>query len=349
VEYDRWTWRTSQEKIIARYVGMATASVEFEQRIERIHSLIEEEGSVVTWNERIPDPDNPSQPRQIDVTIRRDGKLTIVECRIHKDPQDVTWMEELIGRRASLRADTVIAVSSSGFTEGAVLKAEKFGIILRDFDTLTAEEVRDWGKSRKVKAEFYQFTNNILHVTLPLIPTSALTMTDPTGAPFDWRPVFSHLMRRLAVGRSLMNTNAALPLLLEIEAQCSFSGMKASQIILSTMARRIVRDIWTTSVVAYADPVDNGARQALIGHLDFGKSEILEVSDTASLAIDVSQIKIPKASLFNAVHFDMGRPVQMREIRIYGAPDARIGSENYIQFHYHLPSDTPALVPTFKS
>ena len=73
----------------------------FEQQIERIHSLLEESDASVTWNDRVPDPDNPDQARQIDISIKRDGKVTHVECRIHKTPQDVKWIEELIGRRTS--------------------------------------------------------------------------------------------------------------------------------------------------------------------------------------------------------------------------------------------------------
>ena len=98
----------------------------------------------VTWDERIPDPDNPSQPRQIDITIKRDGKLTIVECRIHKSRQNVKWIEELIGRRASLNADSIIAVSSSGFTSGAIIKSKRFGIILRELAELSNFEVSNW-------------------------------------------------------------------------------------------------------------------------------------------------------------------------------------------------------------
>jgi hypothetical protein len=133
-------------------------SEKFEQQIRRIHDLLEQLGSQITWNDRLPDPDNPSQPRQIDVTIRRDGKLTLLECRIHADRQDVKWVEELIGRRLSLRADAVIAVSASGFTEGAILKAKSFGIILRDFSTLTEEEIRSWGHLARVWLTFYEFT-----------------------------------------------------------------------------------------------------------------------------------------------------------------------------------------------
>ena len=76
------------------------ASEIFEQQIERIHALLEESDASVTWNDRVSDPDNPDQARQIDISIERAGKVTHVECRIHKSPQDVKWIEELIGRRA---------------------------------------------------------------------------------------------------------------------------------------------------------------------------------------------------------------------------------------------------------
>jgi Restriction endonuclease len=92
----------------------------FEQQIHRIHELLEGSGADVTWNDHVPDPDNPSQQRQIDVSIKRDGKLTLVEGRDRQSPQDVTWIEELIERCASLKADATIAVSSSGFTAGAL-------------------------------------------------------------------------------------------------------------------------------------------------------------------------------------------------------------------------------------
>jgi hypothetical protein len=115
----------------------------FERQVERIHQLLEIEGSTVTWDDHIPDPDSPSQPRQIDVSIRRDGSLTLVECRIHKEPQDVTWIEELMGRRTSLRADAVIAVSASGFTKTARDKANAYGIHLRDVATLSREEIQN--------------------------------------------------------------------------------------------------------------------------------------------------------------------------------------------------------------
>lgn len=129
----------------------------FERQIHRIHELLDDSEAVVTWNDHIPDPDNPSQARQIDITIERNRKLTIVECRRHQSAQDVQWIEELIGRRASLRAHGVIAVSSSGFTAGAVKKASVHGVILRDLRELTEAEVKDWGKQVALTLYFYQY------------------------------------------------------------------------------------------------------------------------------------------------------------------------------------------------
>jgi hypothetical protein len=128
---------------------MEKPSKQLEQKIERIHRLLEVEGSTVTWNDHIPDPDNPDQMRQIDVTVRRDDFLTMIECRLRAKPQDVQWIEELIGRRISLKADAAIAVSASGFTKTAREKAAKYGIHLRDFATLTPEEIQNWGPSAR--------------------------------------------------------------------------------------------------------------------------------------------------------------------------------------------------------
>ncbi len=46
-----------------------------------IHQLLEGRDAKVTWNDRLSDPDNPQQGRQIDVTIRRNGKLTLTRMQ----------------------------------------------------------------------------------------------------------------------------------------------------------------------------------------------------------------------------------------------------------------------------
>jgi restriction endonuclease len=134
------------------------SAVVFEQQIQRIYDLVSEPGAQVTWNDHLPDPDNPTQSRQIDVTIKRAGLLTLVECRRHKSRQDVQWIEELIGRQTSLGAHAVIGVSSSGFTAGALAKASKHGIILRDLDKLTDPEVASWSRRVALTLFFYKYS-----------------------------------------------------------------------------------------------------------------------------------------------------------------------------------------------
>jgi hypothetical protein len=135
---------------------------EFERQVERIHRFLDGRDATVTWDEKIPDPDSLSRTRQIDITIRRKQSLTIIECRLHKDPQDVTWIEELIGRRASLQADAVIAVSASGFTSTAIAKARRYGVFIRDLSALSEPEIRSWGTIRRMTVYFCEFKDVIL-------------------------------------------------------------------------------------------------------------------------------------------------------------------------------------------
>ena len=83
----------------------------------------------------------------------------MLECRDHQARQDVQWIEGLMGRRASLRADATIAVSSSGFTAGALNKAKSYAILPRDLHELTEHEVVDWGQQMALTLYFYQYSD----------------------------------------------------------------------------------------------------------------------------------------------------------------------------------------------
>jgi hypothetical protein len=65
----------------------------------------------------------------------------------------------LIGRRVSLSAQVVIAVSSSGFTAGAIAKARKHGIILRDLQELTDGEIASWGQRVGLTLFLYEYSD----------------------------------------------------------------------------------------------------------------------------------------------------------------------------------------------
>jgi hypothetical protein len=287
-------------------------SKKFELQIERIHQLLEAEGTAITWNDRIPDPDNPSQPSQIDIAIRRDGLLTIVECRLHKVPQDVTWIEELMGRRISLAADATIAVSASDFTTTAREKADRYGVILRDVASLSQQEIRNWGRKWKLKINYCEFSKVTCTLKVRAAPPSANPkITGIDGMPpklIMWRLAFQEIMRQLDQNGwpglpSTTVMSMAMPLLVD--------GKPPAAIEMRARVRRISEDVSVASVITYVDPT-SAKRHAQVGHFDLGESEIIENCDDVVMIIDLSQIKIPDGCCFETASVDAGRVVKAR-------------------------------------
>lgn len=83
--------------------------------------------------------------REIDVSIREPlGGLTIIECRDRQAPQDVPWIDALIGKADDVSAEKVVAVSPTGFSKGARSMAKAKGIELRTFSEVNYECVARW-------------------------------------------------------------------------------------------------------------------------------------------------------------------------------------------------------------
>lgn len=86
--------------------------------------------------------------REVDISIRfsigTHEFLTIIECRNRKKVDDVTWIEQIIIKSKNLKANKIIMVSTSGFTENAKKLAKHENITLRTLEELTAEETIDW-------------------------------------------------------------------------------------------------------------------------------------------------------------------------------------------------------------
>jgi hypothetical protein len=281
-------------------------SEKFEHQIRRIHDLLAQPGSLVTWNDHLPDPDNPSQPRQIDVTIRRD--------------------EELIGRRLSLRADAVIAVSASGFTEGAIRKAKSFGIILRDFSTLTEDEISSWGHLTRVWLTFYEFTqvgfvfrfdsNHLKGLTVDQIeedlrdaPGRLYGIFDVVAAKIDENPQGLPYRFTGEVGEDGLNV-AARPV---------------SRIGVSANVVRRRTDLTIASVVAYDAPRTTATeRQAFIQGVALGDFEITSSSNDVLITVDLSPVEAPPGCKFHSVDLEFDRIVKMRGLEIIGMPRFRI-------------------------
>ncbi len=299
-------------------------SEHLERQIERIHRLLEGVDAHVTWNDHIPDPDNPNRLRQVDVTIRRDDSLTIVECRAHKNAQDVNWIEELAGRRMSLAADVVIGVSSSGFTEGARLKAQRFGVVLRDFETLSAEEVSRWGVLSTLTLVFYEFRDVELTFTLPARPNiDSPQITDPNGQPINWRDILMKMTEKYDLNtmqdhfkRFHLGLHGARLFIGRVPAQSiEIKGRMRSR---RRQAEAPILEIYGKAGEAKSSP------EAHVESFDLGKSQVIHGHELCSIVFDLSQVKMPDRSVF-------GYPLvsNSKGLRLHSAE--LIGTDNIFQ------------------
>jgi len=121
--------------------------------LEQLVALIEGQLSPAGFKVEVRKPvfdDQGVQVAEFDIAISGSvgtSELSwLIECRDR--PSDGAapgeWIEQLVGRRSRFRFDKVMAVSSTGFSPGAVDAAKSFGIDLRHMQSLTDEEVADW-------------------------------------------------------------------------------------------------------------------------------------------------------------------------------------------------------------
>nr|WP_314481491.1 hypothetical protein [uncultured Pseudomonas sp.] len=69
----------------------------------------------------------------------------LIECRDRrKSKAPASWIEQLVTRRTRFNLSRVTAVSTSGFSRGAVELANLYGVDLREFKQLTADEFSSW-------------------------------------------------------------------------------------------------------------------------------------------------------------------------------------------------------------
>jgi len=93
--------------------------------------------------------------REVDVSLRsKIGSveiLVIIECRKRGRIQDLTWIEQLDNKRKDVLASKAIAVSSKGFSSGAITVAKNLGIGLRESLNLTGKDIENWFKPTHLK------------------------------------------------------------------------------------------------------------------------------------------------------------------------------------------------------
>jgi hypothetical protein len=146
-------------------------SNEFQDLVTLIEGISASPTTRVTSSKELSEyPD--SSLREIDILIEDEinghpVKLA-VECRDYAKPQDKTWIDELIGKYRDLKVDKVVAVSSSGFTKGALRKAEEVGI--RALSVRQALQA-DWDAVfMKPRVRFSGFDSTLTGVKLVFAP-----------------------------------------------------------------------------------------------------------------------------------------------------------------------------------
>lgn len=110
--------------------------------------------------------------REVDVLIELHAGLSLVrvavECRDRDRLDDVQWIDGLLGKYANLPVDQVIAISSSGFSEAARVKAELNNIRLMSLEEASGA---DWPvQFARLGVLKIEQTYSIQSVTLELEP-----------------------------------------------------------------------------------------------------------------------------------------------------------------------------------
>lgn len=116
----------------------------FEKLVARIEQSAAALGRIVRSPDRIRDRAT-GRLREVDVSIRSSegvsATLVTVECRKRRRAEDVTWVEQLAAKKASIGADRTIAVSAVGFSQSAAKAAAFHGIELRKLTDITADDI----------------------------------------------------------------------------------------------------------------------------------------------------------------------------------------------------------------
>lgn len=161
--------------------------------MDKLHTSLKSSGAEVTWKER---PSSAGQPRQVDFSLKRNGPLWIGACRAGSALEDAEWIGELAARRDSMNAIAAIAVSDRGFTDGAVQKARELGIIVRNLDAISDEEIRNWGVMIPMDLVFYEFRDMAVTIMLPgPIETNNLVITNEKGDLISERDVLMGIVQ----------------------------------------------------------------------------------------------------------------------------------------------------------
>lgn len=300
---------------------------EFEQIVGRIISIMVKSGDEVVWNDKIPDPDNSKQIRQIDIAINHDGLKSHIECRHHSAPQDVKWIEELIGRKLSLDASAMIAVSSSGFTEGATKKAEKRGIFLHTLTEHSPDIAHTWGRRSKFEIGYYGFHPLDIQLVFDELPKASL---QEVASAFKVKNDFIETtFNELKYAINGNEDIKAFPydLQVEIDAGCIDlfdKSIKKVKVKATTYSMKEVVEL--PSLMTFSQSSHDYQDLARVERSDAHNSEMIFAGSRVKIQIDITKILNIESNKIFSGRIDLGlrRKTQIPEVECIGSADHEI-------------------------
>lgn len=311
-------------------------STSLEQLVVRIHQLLEPEGASVVWNPKnVRDPDT-GRIRQIDGMIHREGKCVHIECRAHAEPQDVTWVEELIGRRISLEADGIIAISCSGFTEPAQKKANRFGIFLRTLQDLSDAEIDQWAKPVSVVANYVEIAEASIRFAVDdqqarHLPSTPVLRTEQDKTDIDPRLAIIE-KTLLQAGCHFYEdkvTTAIATLPLSGLLLGSVPVLWAKVKLVGTLRRERISVLGQWSYKEPMEPSANSLSDAVVANYKLGHTEIIQSMDIASLSLDLSNVVVPAGCFPYVWQVDFDQVIKAR-VNFIGKPSLSIAGIRFL-------------------
>ncbi|MBA6391482.1 restriction endonuclease [Colwellia sp. BRX10-3] len=158
---------------------------DFQKLILRIHEILLPNGASLTESKMILDEDSGSV-REVDIcietTIINQKLMFMIECRNHSRKQSTEWIEQLITKAKSLKANKVIAISHKGFYKPAIKLANKHGIETLD---LVEAQNKDWDRYKiqpgiaLISHESYQLHGISIYIADSATPFNQIDNTTP--------------------------------------------------------------------------------------------------------------------------------------------------------------------------
>lgn len=262
------------------------------KRLEGLVAFVEEtllpQGFDVKTNERIFNDDGV-QIAEFDVEIRGKVGTTniawLIECRDRpgSGTAPVNWIEQLVGRRIRFGFDKVTAVSTTGFSAGAIEFAKLQGIELRQVDSLCPSTFADW----LVIQHINQTENraNLVHGSVLLNPAEAPDHVDAVALVLSGANGDAKILRSVKTSELSSLTSAFLG---AIESQDLFNGIEPNGRTSSISLR-----------VKYTNDDDH-----FVIDTDVGAVRVEEIVFTGELSITESQIPIGVTAEYR--HTDSG-------------------------------------------